>query len=60
MKVSIQEPFFLHWLLFFHRDQQGMRGIERYVQNRSMHDDRDLRELAVAMGEVKTAVDSTG
>ena len=47
VKVSIQEPFFLHWLLFFHRDQQGMRGIERYVQNQSMHDDRDLRELAV-------------
>ena len=47
VKVSKQEPFFLHWLLFFHRDQQGMRGIERYVQNRSMHDDRDLRELAV-------------
>ena len=47
VKVSIQEPFFLHWLLFFHRDQQGMRGIERYVQNRSKYDDRDLRELAV-------------
>ena len=46
VKVSIQEPFFLHWLLFFHRDQQGMRGIERYVQNRSQYDDRDLRELA--------------
>ena len=46
VKVSIQEPFFLHWLLFFHRDQQGMRGIERYVQNRSKYDDPDLRELA--------------
>ena len=48
VKVSTQEdPFFLHWLLFFHRDQQGMRGIERYVQNRSKHDDHDLRELAL-------------
>ena len=48
MKVGKQEdPVFLHWLLFFHRDQQGMRGIERYVQNRSMQDDRDLRELAL-------------
>ena len=59
VKVSVQEPFFLHWLLFFHRDQQGMRGIERYVQNRSKYDDPDLRELALAMGEVKTAADST-
>ena len=34
VKMGAQEdPVFLHWLLFFHRDQQGMRGIERYVQN---------------------------
>ena len=46
VKVSMQEPFFLHWLLFFHRDQQGMRGIERYVQNRSKYDEPELRELA--------------
>ena len=37
VKMGIQEdPVFLHWLLFFHRDQQGMRGIERYVQNQSI------------------------
>ena len=48
VKMGAQEdPVFLHWLLFFHRDQQGMRGIERYVQNQSMHDDHDLRELAI-------------
>jgi hypothetical protein len=46
VKVSVQEPFFLHWLLFFHRDSQGMRGIERYVQNRSKRNEPELRELA--------------
>src|SRR3954468_10731955 len=47
VKVSKQESVYLHWLLFFHRDQQGMRGIERYVQNRTKYDDRDVRELAL-------------
>ena len=42
-----EDPVFLHWLLFFHRDRHGMRGIERYVQNRSQYDDHDLRELAL-------------
>ena len=42
-----EDPVFLHWLLFYHRDQQGMRGIERYVQNQSQYDDRDLRQLAL-------------
>ncbi|KAA9015526.1 SEC-C metal-binding domain-containing protein [Niallia endozanthoxylica] len=47
VEVNIPDSFFQHWILFFRRDEQGMRAIERYNHTNGNHRDPMLRELAL-------------
>ncbi|WP_394238789.1 SEC-C metal-binding domain-containing protein [Niallia oryzisoli] len=47
VEVDIPESFIQHWLLFFRRDEQGLRGIERYNQVNGNQRDQNLKELAL-------------
>ncbi|WP_071393407.1 SEC-C metal-binding domain-containing protein [Bacillus tuaregi] len=47
VETEIPDSFFQHWLLFFHRDAQGLRGIESYNRAIGNHRDPILKELAL-------------
>ncbi|WP_338449659.1 SEC-C metal-binding domain-containing protein [Niallia oryzisoli] len=47
VEVEIPDSFIQHWLLFFQRDEQGLRGIERYNRANGNHHDPILKEMAL-------------
>jgi len=47
LEINKSDFFFQHWILFFRRDEQGMRAIERYNHTNGNHRDPMLRELAL-------------
>ena len=45
VKMEVHEAFFQHWLIFFHRDQNGLRGIERFNKEVN-HPTPTMKEIA--------------
>ena len=45
LKVEAPDAFFQHWLIFFHRDQNGLRGIERFNKEAN-HPIPTMKEIA--------------